>query len=300
MIRDYWLVTKPGIIGGNLISFTGGFFLASRGHADIALLLPTVIGVSLVIASACVLNNLMDVDLDRIMLRTRKRALARGAISRKAAALYASLLGFAGITILLEKDNLLSVAIVLAGWVIYVLVYTVHLKRNSVHATLIGSLAGAAPPLAGYCAVSGRFDMEAVILLVIFVLWQMPHFYAIAIYRLDDYLAASIPVLPAEQGTSVAKIHIVGYILAFVAATLTLSLAGYTGYIYLSVAAILGLIWLYVAWEGYKAPDDRTWARKVFICSIVIMSALSITMSVDPAMPVSSTVHPVRHLAWNP
>jgi heme o synthase len=300
MIRDYWLVTKPGIIGGNLISFAGGFFLASRGHADIALLLPAAIGISLVIASACALNNRMDIDLDRIMLRTRKRALVRGAMSPKAAALYAALLGFAGTAILVKIDNPLSVAIVLAGFAIYVIVYSKYLKRNSVHATLIGSLAGAAPPLAGYCSVSGRFDMEAVILLLIFVLWQMPHFYAIAIYRLDDYIAASIPVLPAEQGIPVTRRHIVGYIMAFVAATLTLSLAGYTGYIYPSVAAILGLIWLNVAWEGYKAPNDRSWARKVFICSIVIMSALSITMSVDPAKPVSNAVHPVRHLARNP
>ena len=111
----------------------------------------------------------------------------------------------------------------LAGLVIYVGVYSLYLKRNSVYGALIGSLAGAAPPLAGYCAVTGRFDLGAVILLSIFSLWQMPHCYAIAVFRFDDYTAAAIPVLPVKQGTAAAKKHIVGYILAFMAATLMLT-----------------------------------------------------------------------------
>ena len=287
MLGHYWHVTKPGIAGGNLISVMGGFFLASRGHADIALLLSTAIGICLVIASACVLNNCIDRDLDRLMSRTRERVLAKGLMSPRTAILYASVLGIGGMTLLLKTGNLLSAAIVLGGFAIYVGVYSLYLKRHSVHATLIGSLAGAAPPLAGYCAANGRFDMGAAILLLIFSLWQIPHFYAIAIYRLDDYIAAVIPALPVQHGIAAANKHIVGYILAFTAATLMLTLCGYTGYRYLTVAVALDLAWLAMAWRMCNESDYRLWARRLFVWSILTISALSIMMSVDFAAPTA-------------
>ena len=133
------------------------------------------------------------------MLRTRHRVLAQGRIKLPIAISYATILAMAGLALLWAAANLLAVSIVLAGLVIYVGVYSLYLKGNSVYSPLIGSLAGAAPPLAGYCAVTGRFDLGAVILLSIFSLWQMPHCYAIAIFRLDDYTAAAIPVLPVSR-----------------------------------------------------------------------------------------------------
>ena len=178
----------------------------------------------------------------------------------------------------------------LAGLVIYVGVYSLYLKRNSVYAALIGSLAGAAPPLAGYCAVTGRFDLGAVILLSIFSLWQMPHCYAIAVFRFDDYTAAAIPVLPVKQGTAAAKKHIVGYILAFMAATLMLTVGGYTGYSTFAVATVLGLSWLYMAWSGYKAEGERLWGKKLFIFSILTIFILSVMMSIDFTAPVPSEI----------
>ena len=147
----------------------------------------------------------------------------RGSSQLPSAVSYATLLGLAGLALLWAATNLLAVSIVLAGLMIYVGVYSLYLKRHSVYGALIGSLAGAAPPLAGYCAVTGRFDLGAVILLSIFSLWQMPHCYAIAVFRFDDYTAAAIPVLPVKQGTAAAKKHMVGYILAFMAATLMLT-----------------------------------------------------------------------------
>ena len=151
---------------------------------------------------------------------------------------------------------------------------------------MIGSLAGATPPVAGYCAVTGRFDLGAVILLSIFCLWQMPHCYAIAVFRFDDYAAAAIPVLPVKQGIAAAKNHIVGYILAFVAATLMLTFGGYTGYSTLAVATGLGLSWLFLAWSGYKAKDERLWAKKLFIFSILTILIISVMMSIDFTTPV--------------
>ena len=155
-IKNYVLVAKPGIIAGNLISAAAGFFLASKGRIDGAALPATLIGISLVVASGCIFNNCVDREIDRKMIRTQNRALARGLIKLKVAVSYAAILGLAGLALLGAATNLLAVSIVLAGLVIYVGVYSLYLKRNSVYAALIGSLAGATPPLAGYCAVTGR------------------------------------------------------------------------------------------------------------------------------------------------
>lgn len=293
-IKNYLLIAKPGVIGGNLISASAGFFLASKGQLDGVSLPATLIGISLVVASGCVFNNCVDRKIDQKMMRTKNRPLAQGLISLESALAYAALLGLAGLALLRAATNLLSVVIVLAGLVIYVGVYSLYLKRTSVYAALIGSLAGAAPPLAGYCAVTGRFDLGAVILLAIFTLWQMPHCYAIGILRFDDYTAAAIPVLPVKQGTAAAQKHMVGYIVAFMAATLMLTLGGYTGYRTLTVATLLGLSWLYLAWWGYQAKDERLWARKLFIFSILTIFILSFMMSIDFTAPVP----PEMLLSW--
>jgi heme o synthase len=290
VIKKYVLVTKPGIVIGNLITAAGGFLLASKGCIHIGVLLSTIIGISLVVASGCVFNNCVDRNMDRKMIRTRNRVLAQGLMSPKVAVCYAALLGMAGAALLGATANMLSVVIVLAGLAVYVGVYSLYLKRNSVYGTLIGSLAGAAPPLAGYCAVSNGFDMGAAILLSIFSLWQIPHSYAIAIFRFDDYAAAAIPVLPVKQGMSAAKKHIVGYILAFMAATLMLTFGGYTGYSYLAVAAALGLSWLYMAWSGCKTSDDRLWAKKLFVFSVVNIFVLSVMMSLDFTVPATANM----------
>ncbi len=281
MIKQYLLLTKPGIVFGNLISVAGGFFLASRGNIDLVLFLATALGVSLIIASGCVFNNYIDRDIDEKMERTRNRALVRGLVPPAHAILYACALGIAGVTLLHKTANPLATTLTLAGFVVYVGLYSLWLKRRSVYGTLVGSLSGAVPPVVGYCAVSNRFDMGAAILLLIFSLWQMPHSYAIAIFRFNDYLTANIPVLPVIRGISAAKRQIVLYIAAFLVATLMLSISGYAGYSYFVVAAVSGACWLWMGVSGYTAADDRVWAKKLFVCSIVTITALSVMMSVD-------------------
>ncbi len=280
-LRNYLRVAKPGIVLGNLVSVAGGFFLASRGSINLALLLATVLGISLVVASGCVFNNVIDRDIDGRMQRTRNRVLVQGLMSPQAALVYGTLLGVAGFALLYHATNVLATLIVLLGFIVYVGFYSLYLKRNSVYGTLVGSLSGAAPPLAGYCAVSNHFDLGAVILLLIFSLWQMPHSYAIAIFRLQDYTAAAIPVLPVARGVTAAKRQIVLYVAAFVVAALMLTVGRYTGFNYLAVAAAMGGYWLHMAWSGHKAADDRVWARKLFVFSILIIMALSVMMSVD-------------------
>ena len=284
-IKNYVLVTKPGIVLGNLVTAGGGFFVAAKGRIDIAVLISTVVGISLVVASGCVLNNCADRAMDRKMIRTRDRVLARGLMSAKAAVFYAAILGMAGAALLCAATNMLTVAVVLAGFAIYAGAYSLILKRSSAHAFLIGSLAGAAPPLAGYCAVSGRFDMGALILLSIFSLWQIPHAYAIAIFRFDDYAAAAIPVLPVKAGIFVVKKRIIKYILAFLGAALMLTFAGYAGYSYLAAAVAAGSVWLVMALAGFKTSDDRLWAKKMFVFSVLTIFVLSVMMAIDYTVP---------------
>ena len=297
LLKQYLNLAKPGIVFGNLISVTGGFFLASRGDADLTLFLATALGVALVIASGCVFNNYIDRDIDQKMERTRNRVLAQGLVSPAHAIVYACVLGVAGVAVLYAASNTLAVMLVLMDFVVYVGLYSLWLKRGSVYGTLVGSLSGAAPPVVGYCAVSNEFDAGAAILLLIFSLWQMPHSYAIAIFRFNDYQAANIPVLPVIKGISAAKRQIVLYIAAFVVATLMLTLSGYAGYSYFVVAALSGAYWLWMGVSGYKAVDDTVWARKLFTFSIVTITMLSVMMSVDfISAPEQVLVTSINHL----
>lgn len=282
-LRRYLLVTKPGIVCGNLIAAAGGFILASRGQADMGRLFFTVLAISLAVASGCVFNNWLDRDLDRRMKRTRNRILARGLMTGRAAVLYGLMLGATGLVLLAVFANQLSMFIVLAGLAVYVGLYTLLLKRRSRFAVLVGSLAGAAPPLAGYCAAANRFDLGALLLLLLFTLWQVPHSLAIAIFRLGDYHAAAIPVLPVSRGVATARKQLLVSIAAFAAVSLLPTFCGYTGYCYLAVALGVGLSWLLLAWWGFGAKgNDVPWARRLFVFSIVGILVLSFMLAVDP------------------
>lgn len=287
-VKDCFLVAKPGIVAGNFISAAGGFLLASKGSIESGLLQSTLLGISLVVACGCILNNCIDKDIDRKMVRTRNRVMAQGRMAPGVAIIYSALLGLAGITLLYATTNRLCVAIVLAGLAIYVGVYSLGLKRRSAYAALIGSLAGAAPPLAGYCAVTHRFDLEALILLAVFSLWQIPHADAIAVSNRDDFAAAAIPVLPVRRGVPAARRHMVIYIAVFTAVALLPTIGGYTGYRFFGVAAALNFCWLAMAWRGGHAEDEQRWAKQLFVFSILSITALSIMMAVDfspPAIP---------------
>ncbi|MGP1939543.1 MAG: heme o synthase [Arsenophonus sp. ET-DL9-MAG3] len=282
MMKEYLQIIKPGIIFSNLFSITGGFLLAAKGVINYAIFIATLLGVSLVIASSCIFNNYIDQDIDRIMDRTKNRPLVKGLINQKFCLIYAIILFISGIVLLYISTNILSIFLTFIGFIIYVGIYSLYMKRKSIYGTLIGSLSGATPPVIGYCSVSNQFDIGALILLLIFSLWQIPHSYAIAIFRFNDYQIANIPVLPVIKGIHVTKTHIFLYILAFMIATIMLTVSGYASYKYLIVAAIISLWWLCMAFSGFKNQNnDYLWARKVFIFSIIAITSLSIMMSID-------------------
>ncbi|MBU2236479.1 protoheme IX farnesyltransferase [Marinomonas sp. A3A] len=282
MFKRYLQVTKPGIIMGNLISVAGGFFLASRGEIDWILMLATVVGLSLVVASGCAINNYIDRDIDAKMQRTRNRVTVNGEMSGKAAFFHGIVLGVIGFALLSYFTNWVAVAFAVFGYVVYVGLYTMYFKRKSVYGTFVGSLSGAVPPVVGYCAAAGQFDAGAAILLTMFCIWQMPHSYAIAIFRYKDYEAAGIPVLPVSQGIAKAKRHIILHIAAFAVVAALLPLTGYVGIGFMVVALATSLWWLAMALRGYRPGIDvNGWARQVFFFSIITVTALSVTMALD-------------------
>ena len=233
-----------------------------------------------VIASGCVLNNYIDQDIDPLMERTKNRPLVTGLISNRDAILYAILLGILGFLILLVQTNLLTVSVAFLGFFVYVVVYSLFLKRKSTWGTTLGGIAGAVPPVAGYCAVTNRFDIGAVILFLILFLWQMPHFYAISIYRLKDFSAASIPILPLKKNIPYTKACMLMYIVLFTLASIMPSLFGYTGIIYFIAALGMGIVWFCLGLQGLKIGNDLKWARKMFLFSIINITVLCLLMAV--------------------
>ncbi|MBC3766352.1 heme o synthase [Neptunicella marina] len=282
MFRRYLQVTKPGIIFGNLISVAGGFLLASRGDVNGWLMVATLVGLSLVVASGCAINNCIDRDIDARMQRTQKRVTVTGEMSLLAALSHGIVLGVAGFALLAVYTNAMAVFFAALGYVVYVGLYSLYMKRHSVYGTLVGSLSGAVPPVVGYCAVTGQFDAGAAILLTMFSLWQMPHSYAIAIFRFDDYKAANIPVLPVAQGIEKAKLHIMLYIAVYALVTMLLPISGYTGVAFMAVTCISSFWWLLMALRGYRRDTNVVgWARQIFAYSILNITALSLTMALD-------------------
>ncbi|MFP8973872.1 protoheme IX farnesyltransferase, partial [Pseudomonas aeruginosa] len=202
-LKRYLLVAKPGIIFGNLIAVAGGYFLAARGSVEPMLLLATVIGLSLVVASGCVLNNCIDRDIDRHMERTRGRVTVTGQISLKAALAHGLVLGVAGFGLLWWRTNPLTTALAGFGYFVYVGLYSLWFKRRSQYGTLVGSLPGAMPPVVAYCPVSGPFDAAAPSLLAIFFLCHMPPSSPLPISPLKAYHPPSIPLLQVARGLAV-------------------------------------------------------------------------------------------------
>lgn len=255
---------------GNAITCGGGFALASRSEIDWSLFCLMLLGLSLIVAAGCVFNNYIDRIHDGKMERTKNRVLVKGVISPNRALDFAACLLLAGCTVLLFWVNLLTLLLSLVGFVIYLIFYSFS-KYRTVHATLIGSIAGAIPPVVGYCAVYPHLDMGTLLLFLLTAVWQMPHFYAIAIYRLEEYLSASIPVLPIIKGMYKTKTQMVLYIVGFLAVALLLPLFHYVGTLYLITIVFLGLIWLGVGLNGFKSTNDKQWARKMFLCSLAVI-----------------------------
>lgn len=278
MISDYYLLAKPGILFGNLMTAAAGFFLAAQHPMDAGSFFAMLSALACVMGSSCVLNNIIDRNIDALMERTKKRALACGAISRGRAFFFSLILLALGIFLLGFYTNKMALFLAVFGFVVYVAGYS-FMKFKSPHATLVGSVAGAMPPLVGYVSAAGTWDMRGCFLFLVLVFWQMPHFYAIALFRAKEYAAASIPVLPLVSGAGVVQKQMAVYGLAFFVSLTGLHfLCGGKG---LWVALAAGGLWTGLCCTGMKAKNSLMWARKVFSYSLVVIFLLSSAAAVN-------------------
>ncbi len=275
-------IIKPNIIIGNVISLIGGFLLASKGNINLILFFYTLIGVICIISSACIINNIIDHDIDFLMKRTKNRILVKKKYLIKKYFIFSIILFIIGFFILYFKVNNISLFISILGFLIYVFLYSLYTKRKYIYSIFLGSLSGATPPIIGYCSVSNKFDNLSKILIIIFIIWQIPHFYSIAIFRSNDYKLAKIPTFPEKYGIFISRNHIIFYIINFIIFFSMLTFLGFTGYKYLIIEFFISLYWLYIAVKEYKNNKNiKYWAKKLFIYSIIVITFFSILISLD-------------------
>lgn len=287
MLRDYYILTKPGIIRGNLITTLGAFLFASKGEVEATLLLTTLLGVCMIIASACVFNNFIDKDIDRKMSRTKDRALAKSSIEAQHAITFGAAIGLGGLVVLGIFVNTLTMLLGVLAFFTYVVLYGLA-KRRSEHGTLVGSIPGALPVVAGYVAVTSSIDKTALILFLILIFWQMPHFYSIAIFRKKEYEAAGLPMLPISRGVKNTKKQISAYIILFFVAVSSLYVFNFAGITYQIIMSLITAFWLYKSLQGFSlkgAKNDNPWAVSLFKVSLSVLLIFSVLIAFDNYLP---------------
>jgi heme o synthase len=280
VVLDYLSLAKPRIIPLLLITALGGMMMAERGWPSTGLVILTLLGGALAAAGAGAINCWIDRDLDREMLRTRRRPLPDGRIAPSHALLFGIVLGLAAFVLLAFGVNVLAATLAIGGLLFYVFVYTLWLKRWTVQNIVIGGAAGAVPPVVGWAAVTHRVDLTAVYLFAVIFLWTPPHFWALALRLKGDYARAQVPMLPVVRGEAAARRQIVVYTLILVAVTLAVVLTGALGLLYLAGAVVLGGVFIGLALVNLRARRQR-WSRLLFDYSIAYLGLLFAVMVAD-------------------
>ncbi|MBB3108450.1 protoheme IX farnesyltransferase [Paenibacillus phyllosphaerae] len=279
-MKEYIALTKPGLLRLNAFAAFGGFWVASKWDIDWLLLIYMLVGTTLTMASACVINNYWDRELDKKMERTQKRALAEGRLQPLHVLIYGIVLGIVGLAILFTLVNPLSGWLGVLGIFAYVVIYTMWLKRSSTWSTSIGGISGAMPPVIGYCAVTNVVDLGAWLLFALLFLWQPPHFWSLAIRRVEEYRAAGFPLLPVVKGVSRTKLQMIPYIVLLIPTGILLYAYDYVGVFFLIISIALGAAWLVQTLMGIKAHQaiETKWAKTNFFFSINYLMVIFLLM----------------------
>ena len=283
--RDYLALCKPKIVATIAFTAVVGMFMATPGMVPWDVLLFGTLGISLAAASAAAINHVVDQRIDSIMSRTRRRPLPRGSLSAAAATGFAFAIGGIGILILSLLVNVLTAALTLVSLIGYGFIYSMYLKRATPQNIVIGGAAGAAPPVLGWTAVTGQLDPSALLLFLIIFAWTPPHFWALAIYRRNDYANAEIPMLPVTHGHEFTRLHILLYTIVLFIVSLLPFLTYMSGPAYLAGAVALGGVFLYYAVRMQRDHSDVL-ARDTFSYSIFYLLALFAVLLLDHYMPV--------------
>jgi len=285
VFRDYYVLTKPGVV--QLLVFTAivGMFLASPRMAPLGILIFGSIGIGLAAASGAVVNHILDIRLDAKMVRTKSRPMPSGRIKERDAIAFAVLLGLIGISVLVFFVNALTAFLTFVSLIGYAIIYTVYLKRATPQNIVIGGAAGAAPPLLGWTAVTDQVESFALILFLIIFTWTPPHFWALALARKEDYTRAGIPMLPVTHGSKLTKSFILYYTILLLIVSLLPFLTGNSGFLYLCGASFLGGGFLYYALK-LKFAETNGDSMKTFSYSISYLMALFTFLLLDHYIPV--------------
>jgi protoheme IX farnesyltransferase len=282
--RDYYVLTKPGVV--QLLVFTAvvGMFLATPGMVPWEVLIAGSLGIGLAAAAGAVVNQILDQRIDAQMARTRNRPLPQGRIGERDALAFAMGLGLAGLLVLVLFVNPLTATLTFLSLIGYAIVYTVYLKRATPQNIVIGGAAGAAPPVLGWAAVTNSVDPHALLLFLIIFTWTPPHFWALAIARRADYARADIPMLPVTHGIDVTKSFVIYYTILLILVTVLPSITGMTGLFYTFGALLLGAGFLYYALQLKFAPREDS-PMTTFRYSIWYLMALFSFLLIDHYIP---------------
>ena len=279
-LRDYLELCKPNVVALMILTSVIGMVLATQQSVPLSVLIFGNLGIALCAGSAAAVNHIVDRHVDDKMARTLNRPLAQGRITPRQAILFALITGLLGMAILLIFTNVLTAWLTLASLVGYAFIYTMFLKRATPQNIVIGGLAGAAPPLLGWTAVTGEIHHNALLLVLIIFAWTPPHFWALAVHRKDEYAKAKIPMLPVTHGERYTKINILLYTLLLIIVTTMPYLTGMFGWLYLVSSLLLGLGFLYWAIVMLRSEGGNS-GMKTFQYSIVYLMALFAVMLVD-------------------
>ncbi|HIM53879.1 MAG TPA: protoheme IX farnesyltransferase [Gammaproteobacteria bacterium] len=283
-LSDLLGLCKLKVVALILLTAVVGMFLAVPAPflPDVWLVISASIGISMAAASAAVFNHVVDEQIDMQMSRTDQRPLPQGKVSRSQALVWGVFLGVIGLGILQLFVNTITMVLTFISLIGYAVVYTMYLKRATPQNIVIGGAAGAAPPVLGWTAITGTQGIEyALLLFLIVFVWTPPHFWALAIYRVEEYRKVDVPMLPVTHGLAYTRLQILLYTVLLLLVTLLPYLAGMSGLIYLAAALILGFMFLAYAIKIYRNPGDNKIAWATFMFSVNYLMLLFVALLVD-------------------
>jgi heme o synthase len=278
--RDYLELTKPKVVALMILTAVIGMCMAVPGFVPWQPLILGNLGIALCAGAAAAINHIVDERIDQKMARTKKRPVATGRISQREAIVFATVLALLGIVILVVWVNTITAVLTVASLIGYAFIYTMFLKRATPQNIVIGGLAGAAPPLLGWTAVTGEMHGHALLLVLIIFAWTPPHFWALAIHRREEYASVGIPMLPVTHGVKFTALHILLYTIIMFLITLLPFVTLLSGWLYLGGAVVLGLIFLYWSIEIIRGKNAQA-PMETFKYSITYLLVLFLIMLVD-------------------
>ena len=278
--QDYLELTKPRVVALMILTAIIGMCMAVPGFVPWQPLVLGNLGIALCAGSAAAINHVIDERIDQQMSRTKSRPVATGKVSQSQAIIFAAVLALAGIVVLVLWVNTLTAVLTVASLIGYAFIYTMFLKRATPQNIVIGGLAGAAPPLLGWVAVTGEIHGHALLLVLIIFAWTPPHFWALAIHRREEYAAVGIPMLPVTHGVKFTALHILLYTIIMFLITLMPFATGLSNWLYLAAAVVLGLVFLYWSIEIIRGKNDKA-PMETFKYSITYLLVLFVVMLLD-------------------